>query len=142
MMGRMVCTTSKWSAFVRDTKFRLARALGKLPDGPPAYPPISDGAILVGSNAAGTYFPQALSADGQRLDDVFGIGQWLISRDDLAAQKLAPFAASLGQWLDKAQAEAVLIRADRYVFGTGTRDSLRAAWRVETGMDSNQRTLV
>ena len=142
MMGRMVCTTSKWSAFVRDTKFRLARALGKLPDGPPAYAPISDGVILAGSDEAGSYFPQVLSADGERLDDVLGIGHWLIAREDLAAQKLAPFAASLGRWLDKAQAEAVLVRPDRYVFGTGTRDSLLAAWRVQTGIGPNQRTLV
>ena len=134
MMGRMVCTTRKWSAFVRDTKFRLARALGKLPDGPAAYPPISEGVILAGSSEAGAYFPQLLSADGTRLDNVLGISHWVISREDLAGQRLAPFAASLGHWLDRVQAEAVLVRPDRHVFGTGSRDQLLAAWRVETGI--------
>lgn len=137
MMGRMVCTTSKWSAFVRDTKFRLARALGKLPEGPAAYPPISDGIVLAGSAAAGSYFPQFLSADVGRLDDHLGSGSWLISRANLAEPQLAPFAASLGKWLDSVQAEAVLVRPDRHVFGTGPCDQLRAAWQAETGISQS-----
>lgn len=56
MMGRMVCTTSKWSAVLRDMKLKLARMLGKLPESPPSYPPISQGAILIGTAAAGSYF--------------------------------------------------------------------------------------
>jgi hypothetical protein len=83
MMGRMVCTTSKWSAFRRDLMFRLARLLRKLPDGPTAYPPIAAGVILPGNSAAGSYFPQAIADDGTRLDDVLGADSWLISRSDL-----------------------------------------------------------
>ena len=128
MMGRMVCTTSKWAAFRRDLAFRLARLLRKLPDGPTAYPPISTGAILAGSAAAGSYFPQAVAADGTRIDDVLGTGHWLISRGDLDAAPLAPFAEALGDWLTRHQAEAVLVRPDRYVFGTGARDRLLSSW--------------
>ena len=128
MMGRMVCTTNKWSAFARDAKFRLARALGKLPDRPPDYPPIIAGAILTGSPAAGSYFPQPAAADGTRLDERLGLGHWLIARDELATPRLAPFASALRGWLDKFGAEAVLVRPDRFVFGTGTVAELEAGW--------------
>lgn len=128
MMGKTVCITSKWGAFVRDCKFKLARALGKLPDGPPAYPPILAGAILAGSPGAGSYFPQAVADDGSKLDDVLGRDHWLIARADLADAKLAPFAKQITTWLDKLGADAVLVRPDRYVFGTGDAADLRAAW--------------
>lgn len=132
MMGRTVCITSKWGAFLRDMKFKLGRALGKLPDGPPAYPPISAGAILVGSAGAGSYFPQPVAADGARLDALLGTGHWLISRSNLADGPLTPFAAQLDGWFETSGAEAVLVRPDRYIFGTGAPDELRAAWRIQT----------
>ncbi|WP_225207340.1 bifunctional 3-(3-hydroxy-phenyl)propionate/3-hydroxycinnamic acid hydroxylase MhpA [Novosphingobium huizhouense] len=128
MMGRMVCTTSRWGAFVRDTKFRLARALGKLPDGPADYPPISTGAILTGSPGAGSYFPQPLCPRGRRLDDALGLGHWLIAREDLDTPRFSAFAPTLAAWLDLHQAEAVLVRPDRYVFGTGSPGDLAARW--------------
>jgi len=132
MMGRMVCMTSKWSALLRDMKFKLGRALGKLPDRPPDYPPISAGAILPGSTAAGGYFQQFISAEGLRLDDVLGAGPWLISRADLSAPRFASFAAPFARWLDQHGTDAVLVRPDRYVFGTGQRSELEAAWRATT----------
>lgn len=128
MMGKMVCVTSTWGALLRDLKLKLARGLGKLPDGPPAYPPIPAGAILAGSPAAGSYFPQSLSRDGMKLDEVLGMGQWLIAREDLAGPDLAPFARQIGGWLDRHGAEAVLVRPDRYVFGTGESAVLMEAW--------------
>lgn len=128
MMGKTVCITSKWGAFVRDMKFKLGRALGKLPDGPPAYPPISSGMILAGSPAAGSYFPQPIAADGSRLDDVLGLGHWTIARDDLAEPHLAPFARAIGGWLDKQGVDAVLVRPYRYVFAAGSKAGLEATW--------------
>ncbi|MBN8485349.1 MAG: bifunctional 3-(3-hydroxy-phenyl)propionate/3-hydroxycinnamic acid hydroxylase [Sphingomonadales bacterium] len=128
MMGKTVCITSKWGAFLRDLKFKVGRALGKLPDGPPAYPPISSGMIVAGSPAAGAYFPQPVAADGTKLDDVLGPGHWTIAREDLADPRLAPFARAIGGWLDKQGAEAALVRPDRYVFGTGSKAELDAAW--------------
>lgn len=128
MMGKTVCITSKWGAFLRDLKFKLGRALGKLPDGPPAYPPISSGMILAGSPCAGAYFPQPIAADGSRLDDVLGPGHWTLARPDLADPRLAPFAKPLAAWLERQGVDAVLIRPDRYVFGTGAKAELDAAW--------------
>lgn len=57
MMGKTVCITNPVSAWLRDAKFKLARKLGKLPDGPPAYPPISAGHILSDRAGAGSCFP-------------------------------------------------------------------------------------
>ncbi|MCZ8325066.1 MAG: bifunctional 3-(3-hydroxy-phenyl)propionate/3-hydroxycinnamic acid hydroxylase [Sphingomonadaceae bacterium] len=128
MMGKTVCITNRWSAWLRDLKFKLARKLGKLPDGPPAYPPISTGRIMAGTPGAGSYFPQAVAADGTRLDEVLGLGHALITRADLAAPRLAPFARQIGHWLDKHQAEAVLVRPDRFVFGAGRAADLQQAW--------------
>ena len=133
MMGRMVCTTNRWAAFVRDTKIRLARALGKLPSGAPDYPPISAGAILAGSPGAGHYFPQGVASGDLRLDERLGVGASLITRSDLAKPALAPFAAGLAAWLDAHGAPAVLVRPDRHVFGTGEPGHLRAEWQAMTG---------
>jgi len=130
MMGKTVCITSRWGAFVRDCKIKLARKLGKLPDGAPDYPPISAGTILAGSAEAGSYFPQVLAADGARLDNVLGNDSWLITRSDLDEAKLAPFKEGLDRWFDKCGAEAVLVRPDRYVFGTGPADVLAKAWEA------------
>lgn len=128
MMGRMVCTTNKWSAFLRDLKFKFGRMLGKLPAAPPSYPPITEGLIASGSAAAGSYFPQAIAADEARLDACLSRDYWLLSRTDLAGQSLAPFAAQLGAWFDKTGAEAVLVRPDHYVFGTGHPETLKQSW--------------
>ncbi len=129
MMGRTVCITSRWGAFVRNMKFKLARALGKLPDGPVQYPPISCGAVLAGTSGAGSYFPQPVVA-GQRLDTVLGEGPWLLDRDRLAAADLAPFRLALTAWLDSHEAEAVLVRPDHHVFGTGSKAALAANWQA------------
>lgn len=134
MMGRMVCTTSRLGAAVRDMKFSLARMLSKLPDRPPAYPPIGAGAILAGSPGAGSYFPQVVASDGSRLDDVLGPGVWLITRDDLGEGRLAAFAAPLRAWLDRQSVEAVMVRPDRYVFGAGAALTLAAQWQKTLGI--------
>jgi len=124
----MVCTTSRWGAWLRDTKLGLAKALGKLPDGPPGYPPLTTGMIIPASPGAGSYFPQLVSREGLRLDDVLGPGMWLIACADLEESRLAPFAAELRDWLSRQQAEAVLVRPDRYSFGTGPSGQLMLHW--------------
>ena len=89
--------------------------------------------ILADSPGAGELFPQPWR-DGQRLDDVLGAGPWLIAREAAAGAialddaRLTPFRADLARWLDKRSADAVLVRADRTVFGTGAASVLQDAW--------------
>lgn len=143
MMGRTVCITNPLAAFWRDTKFRLARRLRLAPDGPPAYPPISTGVICPDTAAAGQYFAQVCAETDttERSDDRLGPGPWLIAREDpgqsgddvrcmsLDDPALAPFRPALASWLAENKAEAVLVRPDRYVFGTGAAASLVDRWR-------------
>lgn len=132
MMGRTVCITDPAAAAERDRQMIAAREAGQEPDGPPAYPPLSAGFIFEGSEGAGSYFPQILT-DGVKLDDVLGAGTWLIERAD-DDQRLAPFHSALIAWLDAHAADAVLVRPDRQVFGTGAASDLRERWRAGLAM--------
>jgi 3-(3-hydroxy-phenyl)propionate hydroxylase len=93
---------------------------------------------------AGEMFPQATNAklaNGRRgrLDDLLGPGFWLITRDG-QTDRVVPFAkhvdlgcdvfdesGRLAQWFGSTGAPAVLVRPDRYVFGTGTAEDLSGA---------------
>ncbi len=129
MMGRTVCITDPAAAAMRDAQMLAAREAGQSGDGALEYPPIASGMILAGSPAAGSYFPQPVSPEGERLDDVLGMGHWLLTRDTLAEPRLAPLAPALTAWLDQHAAPTVLVRPDRYVFGTGESAALTAAWQ-------------
>ena len=127
MMGRTVCITDPAAAAARDAQMLAARAAGKSPDGAVAYPPISSGAILADTPGAGRYFPQPLAQDGTRLDAVLGAGWWLLDADALRQPQLAAFEAPIAAWLAAQGATAVLVRPDRYVFGTGDPAMLKTA---------------
>lgn len=92
--------------------------------------PLATPVILTGSAAAGSYFAQPVAADGTRIEDCIGPGHWLISRSDLKGPGLHPFSEDLGDWLDRHGADAVLVRPDRYVFGTGPREMLLSSWQA------------
>ena len=146
MMGQTVCITDREAAKQRDAGMLAARASGNAPDGRVSYPDIETGCILAGSPGAGSYFPQPVceAAGTIRLDDILGSGVWLISRsafrvsaseetgfctvalDDPA---ISPFRGALEKWLSAHSAEAVLVRPDRYVFGTGEPGTLRDQWK-------------
>lgn len=131
MMGQTVCITDPDVAASRDAQMLAARKAGQSPDGSISYPPISSGLILVGAKAAGAYFPQIV-VEGRQLDTLLGSTFWLIDRHSLQTPALAPFAAPLRAWLDEVGADAVLVRPDRYVFGTGDAAQLLASWTSAT----------
>jgi 3-(3-hydroxy-phenyl)propionate hydroxylase len=126
----------------RDAMMLAQRAAGEQPV-PPADPQPGPGAFVAGAAQAASIFPQGM-AGGVRLDDVLGRGAWLIARrgadvagvsskllarvEALDGAVLKPFASRLGAYLDAAGADAVLVRADRYTFGTGSVRALVSAW--------------
>ncbi len=145
MMGQTVCMTDSEAARRRDVSMLAERASGKAPDGKVSYPDIESGCILPESSGAGTYFPQPVSeaADKVRFDDVMGAGAWLISRSALSSPDdkktglravtlddpaIRPFHDILDKWLSNHAAEAVLVRPDHYVFGSGQPAHLMEQW--------------
>jgi 3-(3-hydroxy-phenyl)propionate hydroxylase len=141
-MGRVVCTRDPEEAAIRDADMRARLDAGKSPMPHPRPPPLAAGCLLAGSPGAGTMFPQPCvdRATGVlRLDDVLGEGPWLIARrpEDVSAgvkvfglntSQVEPFQTALAAWLDAHSAEAVLVRPDRQVFGTGRPRDLLEAW--------------
>jgi len=146
-MGRVVCTADPEMAAQRDAVMLAQRAQGQQPV-PPPDPSPGPGVFLSSSARAGSIFPQG-TLDGRRLDDVMGPGAWLISRGsrDLAGVKsallarvealdgamLKGFSVMLSAYLDQAGSDAVLVRPDRYVFGTGSAAALATAYGLSIG---------
>jgi 3-(3-hydroxy-phenyl)propionate hydroxylase len=147
-MGRVVCTLDPDAAGQRDAAMLAAQA-GGAPALPPMTPsPFASGCVLAGSASAGELFPQPTVGEGPvrlRMDDRLGDEAWLVVRAGagqataglrvlaLDAEELAPFRTALLAWLDRRQAEAVLVRPDRYVFGAGAPRTLLDAWRAGLG---------
>ena len=141
-MGRVVCTLDREAAAARDRDMFAQRAAGAAPLPPLRTAPFAAGCILAGSPGAGNLFPQPALGEGVRrlrLDDALGEGPWLITRRaaprglgiaiyDLDHPALSPFLPDLLRWFSAHKAEAVLVRPDRYVFGTGEPIALAAAW--------------
>jgi 3-(3-hydroxy-phenyl)propionate hydroxylase len=141
-MGRVVCTLDREAAAARDAEMLARQAAGAAPLPPLRAAPFKQGCVLAGTAGAGELFPQPTRGAGRRrrrLDDGLGDGPWLISRrpaapvagiatHHLGEPTLAPFSADLLAWLEARGTEAVLVRPDRYVFGTGEPAALAAAW--------------
>ncbi len=142
-MGRMVCTLDVAAAAMRDQQMLAQRAAGA-PGLPMPTTRLTGGCLMAGPAAAGELFPQPWTGAGPErigLDDMLGEGPWLISRSRPDATEtgllavstadpiLARVRAPLEAWLDAQAADAVLVRPDRYIFGVGATDALRAAWR-------------
>jgi 3-(3-hydroxy-phenyl)propionate hydroxylase len=147
-MGRVVCTLDPEQARARDAHMLAAREAGVTPLPPAAPPALTGPAILEGTPGAGVLFPQPTAAHDERtvrLDDALGAGAWLIAASPPARAepgitivglddpRIAPFRASLAAWLRKYAVEAVLVRPDRYVFGTGSGEHVLLAWSKALG---------
>ena len=141
-MGRVVCTLDREAAAARDREMLERQASGAAPLPPLRTAPFAAGCILTGSPGAGELFPQPTLGEGPRrlrLDDALDEGPWLITRRPaprglgidsrpLDHPALAPFLLDLLRWFSAHNAEAVLVRPDRYVFGIGEPTALAAAW--------------
>lgn len=143
MMGRTVCVLDPAAAAARDAAMLAQReATGGAPLPAGAPDPLRAGCLVPATRGAGTQLPQPCAGQA-RLDDVLGPGACLLSRAeasvppvqglrclDLTSAALAPFRGALSACLDDWRAEAVLVRPDRYVFGTGQPAELAELWRA------------
>jgi 3-(3-hydroxy-phenyl)propionate hydroxylase len=147
LMGKTVCTTDPVAAKDRDTAMLAAREAGNSLEGHFPSQPIGEGCILQDSPGAGEYFPQPTCEkdNSVRLDDFLGPGAWLIIREESKEQTsahanlikigldnraMAPFRALIENWLTTWEANSVLVRPDRYVFGTGDPATLVREWQL------------
>lgn len=145
-MGRVVCTLDERRAAQRDAEMIATLKSGSSTAPTRAGAPgKAGGAFMADDVLSGTIFPQFVSG-GDRLDDALTGDAWLIDaaggeeHDVLHIAfndpRLAPFAAELQQWREINAVEAVLVRPDRYIFGTGTPNDLLDHWRRRV-MSSN-----
>jgi 3-(3-hydroxy-phenyl)propionate hydroxylase len=135
-MGQVVCLSDPAAAAARDAAMMAQRARDGDPRGTPPPPPLSGG-CLSDTDFAGTLFPQTVArlADGTqgRLDDLLGPDFWLVSTRTVAVPDYVTLVrpgidladdGEIASWLAAAGAEAVLVRPDRVVFGTGRASEL------------------
>lgn len=145
-MGRVVCISDPQQAAERDAFLLAERARGASPV-PPPEPKLGPGLFASGTDLRAAIFPQDTVA-GLRLDDVLGQGAWLIARhgrdveglvaraatrfvtriEALDGPVLAPFASRLARLFAGKSIEAILVRPDRYVFGSGAPGELLDAY--------------
>ncbi|ESQ87396.1 monooxygenase [Asticcacaulis sp. AC460] len=133
--GRYICELDPAKASERDETLRRRQREGQdIATAADLIAPYAQGLVAPG---AGERFVQPRVADGRLLDDIMPRGFVLLSRRAVEhpligqlgiAQQVVDAAfdttGALGDALDRHQAEAVLLRPDRYVYGWGTADHL------------------
>jgi 3-(3-hydroxy-phenyl)propionate hydroxylase len=138
-MGNIICLRDPAAAAGRDAGMLAQRAAGAQPVSMD-WPDLRGG-CLTETPGAGALFPQTVAA-GTFMDDAFGPGWWLIGEAlpdtappgltpiPLASPPAQPYAPALRAWLARHDAPAVLVRPDRFVFGTGAPAWLLAQCRA------------
>ena len=124
--GRYICVLDPAAAAVRDAEMREAAKVTQQGTAADLIPPISTGIVALGTVGAGERFIQPRVGD-QLLDDVTGGGWRLSARTAVAAPEDVTAVAldtlddggAIAAWLDARGADALLLRPDHYVFGTG-----------------------
>ncbi|WP_408591439.1 bifunctional 3-(3-hydroxy-phenyl)propionate/3-hydroxycinnamic acid hydroxylase [Novosphingobium sp.] len=127
--GRYICELDPPKAAARDMAIRAQAAQKQGETAADLIPAIGAGFIASGTASAGERFIQPLLADGRKLDDLVGDG-WRLFVHSASVEGSAsgvsrivgadlPDNGAVSDWLAARSAEAVLVRPDHYVFGTG-----------------------
>jgi 3-(3-hydroxy-phenyl)propionate hydroxylase len=127
--GRYICELDPAKAAARDAEMvaRAAAQAGQHQTAHDLIPAISTGIILRGSPSAGERFIQPVLEDGRKLDDLTGDGWRLFVKGAAAGEagvttvdaNQLPDGGAVLAWLASRDVQAVLVRPDHYVFGTG-----------------------
>jgi 3-(3-hydroxy-phenyl)propionate hydroxylase len=132
-MGRVICTLDAEVARHRDAEMIASRGANQA-GAFPGLPALKAG-FLAATRLAGELFPQPMARLQTEVKDASMtcsvMSFWLISRNRLDCMPISHVKAlrlgydlfddgTIDQWLDQANAEAVIVRPDRYVFGTGS----------------------
>jgi 3-(3-hydroxy-phenyl)propionate hydroxylase len=137
-MGNIICLRDPDAAAARDAGMLAQRAAGAQPVSM-EWPDLHGGCFTT-TPGAGALFPQTF-AGGVGMDDAFGPTWWLIGEKlpekipavitpiSLGGETAAPYAPALRAWLANYEAPSVLVRPDRFSFGTGTPSALLQAWQ-------------
>lgn len=129
--GRYICELDPAKAAIRDSEIRAQGAARQGETAADLIPAVKTGFIASGTKGAGERFIQPILVDGRKLDDLTGQGWRLFVRHAspeagaFVAGDLPDGGAVLG-WLQQRDAQAVLVRPDHYVFGTGEATALLA----------------
>ncbi|WP_298200591.1 bifunctional 3-(3-hydroxy-phenyl)propionate/3-hydroxycinnamic acid hydroxylase [Novosphingobium sp.] len=140
--GRYICELDPARAAARDAEIRARAAERAGETAADLIPAIGCGVILPGSAGAGERFIQPVLSDGRRLDDLTGQGWRLFGRGPDANgvarfnPATLPDGGAVQAWLAARGAEAVLVRPDHYVFGTGKAGDLLAARAATLGQSA------
>jgi len=149
-MGNISCRRDPQAVAARDAGMLASRAAGAQPVSMD-WPDLHDGCFTA-TPGAGSLFPQTF-AGGTGMDDAFGAGWWLIGDDlpqpsspsitaiPLDSPQAQNFTPVLHAWLAKHEAQAVLVRPDRFVFGTGAPAWLLAQFHIHTAAKANQNNI-
>ena len=131
--GRYICQLDPEAAAARDLRMREEAKAAQHGTAADLIPPIGRGIIARGTQGAGERFIQP-RVGGRLLDDVTGGGWRLFTReavdgtDDVTIVALDDLGddGAIADWLATRDADAVLVRPDHYVFGTGPATELIA----------------
>lgn len=130
--GRYICMLDADVAAARDAEMRAAARVTQHGTAADLIPAIATGIVATGTRGAGERFIQPRVGD-RLLDDVTGGGWRLFTRAPFDADGVTMVAldtlddgGAIAAWLDARGAEAVLLRPDHYVFGTGSGPELIA----------------
>ena len=145
--GRYICMLNPDEAAARDATMRAPVSDAARQTAADLIPAIATGAVMSGTPSAGERFIQPLIKSGPehaKLDDVVGGGWRLFARHGgqstergvtmVDAAALADDGAVLN-WLALRKVDAVLVRPDHYVFGTGSVAELLGARAVALGIN-------
>ena len=119
--GRYICMLDPQQAAARDAQMREAAKGASHGTAADLIPAIAQGIIAPGTPASGERFIQP-SVDGQLLDDITGSGWRLFTSEPVdfpTEVTVVPADGAIADWLTAHDAQAVLVRPDHYVFGTG-----------------------